>query len=66
MTVFITAEPTWGPADGITLIDDSKWNDADYEILGTWGRLTLLEYANYCKNKSRVKPPTEWGKNLCF
>ncbi len=31
--LYVTADGSWGNADGMSIIDDSEWDDSDYVLL---------------------------------
>lgn len=61
MTIYIAGDGNWGDAYNIALIDDSKWNDDDYQLMETWNERSLLEYAEAASNHKGITP-TEWEK----
>jgi hypothetical protein len=63
MTYYI-AQDGWsfGSADNMVLIDDTRWTHDDYELVFEWNDRTRNEYAIYCRNNTPYLTPTEWEK----
>jgi hypothetical protein len=62
MSIYMAQDGSWGVAEGLIVIDDCTWTDADYELMSIWNERTRNEYAIYCDNNTPYLTPTEWEK----
>ena len=56
MSIYIDINGTWGPADELIVIDDSTWDDQEYDLMSTWNQRTLIQYSE----GHNYMTPTEW------
>lgn len=56
MSIYIDINGTWGPADELIVIDDSRWGGQEYDLMGTWDQRTLVQYSE----RHNYMTPTEW------
>jgi hypothetical protein len=54
--IYVDINATWGPADELVIIDDSRWGADDYAEMGVWTDRMVLEYSETHEGMT----PTEW------
>jgi hypothetical protein len=45
MPIYLSTDGSWGDAEGLIVVDDSTWTDADYIEMRVWNWRTLNEFA---------------------
>lgn len=58
MGIYIDINGVWGPSDELVILDDSRWEHADYDEMGTWTDNMVSRFAGSHDGMT----PTEWVK----
>jgi hypothetical protein len=56
MGIYIDINGSFGPADELVIVDDSTWEVAEYDEMGTWTDLMRCKFAE----EPHGMTPTEW------